>query len=285
MKRSLFAVLLVLMTFSFAVPAAASVEAAKAAYQRGVSLERNKQYTEAIKEYQAALDASPNYFYAHKQMGTCYYYLGDKSSALAHYDAYLAKAPDAAIKSLADKMRAAGVTPASASGSAASSSEAGGPSNNLYTNLGSLALAVFNAGYSRAISDHNAGVVEAALLSLKIGSTNYSMTGVGLGWHFSTRRLAGWFIGPKLNYFTVSATDTSTPGVTLSASGSELGIGGEGGYQWRWGNGLTLNWLLCVQSVSINVAAYASSSGGSASATGSYSGILPTSALNLGYAF
>jgi hypothetical protein len=84
----------------------ASVEGAKAAFMRGQASEKAKNYKEAINEYQTALKEYPTYIYANKQLGNCYYYLGDKAKALKNYDIYLSyKKDDATTKAFADRLR------------------------------------------------------------------------------------------------------------------------------------------------------------------------------------
>lgn len=85
----------------------ASPEGAKAAYLRGAALERAKDYKNAIVSYREALAEDSRYVYANKQMGNCYYYLGDKIEALANYDLWLAvKKDDTATAAFAEKLRA-----------------------------------------------------------------------------------------------------------------------------------------------------------------------------------
>jgi hypothetical protein len=101
MKRILLALLLL------PALAQATAEGAKAAYMRGTAKEKAKDYKGAVQEYEAALAEYPGYVYANKQLGTCWYYLGDKAKAVENYDLYLAKVPnDASIKKFADGLRA-----------------------------------------------------------------------------------------------------------------------------------------------------------------------------------
>lgn len=84
----------------------ADVAAAKAAYMRGMAQQKAKQYQAAIYEYEASLQAEPRYAYSYKQMGTCYYYMGDKVKAVESYDKYLVAVPnDAPIRKFADSIR------------------------------------------------------------------------------------------------------------------------------------------------------------------------------------
>lgn len=103
MRQTLFSMILALAC----VPLRADVAGAKAAFYRGLGLERAKSYPEAIKAYQSALVAEPRYAWADRQMGNCFYYLGDKAEALRHYDAYLALVGnDVKTRAFADRLRA-----------------------------------------------------------------------------------------------------------------------------------------------------------------------------------
>jgi hypothetical protein len=265
---------------------------AKAAYMRGAALEKNKQYDQAITEYKASLAADSHYVYAHKGLGNCYYYKGDKAKAVEHYDAYLAVMPnDAGIKKFADSLRGSEASAPAGSdkvGSDGVIAKPEGKTNIIYTDPVSDALGTINLGYSRAFGPHNALIVEGAFISLGLGSSSYTMTGGGLGWHFTARQLEGWFIGPKLQYFVVNASSSSTTAagtVKVEAKGTAISYGAEAGYQWLWDSGFMLNLGFGGAMTNINVDA--SATAGSSSATGSlsFSGFLPTALFNLGYAF
>ena len=108
MKKGIMFMVMALLFFA-ATQVHATAEGAKAAFMKGLAKEKAKDYQGAITDYQAALQEYPGYIYANKQMGNCYYYMGDKAQALKNYDAYLAvKKDDATTKAFADKMRPAG---------------------------------------------------------------------------------------------------------------------------------------------------------------------------------
>jgi hypothetical protein len=87
----------------------ADADGAKAAYMRGIQKEKAKDYSGAVVDYSAAVVDYPNYYWAYKELGNCFYYLGDKAKAVENYDKYLTYAPgDIAIKTFADKIRPAG---------------------------------------------------------------------------------------------------------------------------------------------------------------------------------
>ena len=75
-------------------------------FLRGVALERSKNYSEAVSSFKTLLVAQPGYLWAEKELGNCYYYLGDYPSAVDHYNSYLMLNPsDVTAKSFADRLR------------------------------------------------------------------------------------------------------------------------------------------------------------------------------------
>jgi tetratricopeptide (TPR) repeat protein len=84
----------------------ADLKGAQDAYTRGLKLEKEKKYEEALKEYEISLSEYPGYVYANFRMGSCYYYLGDKEQALENYNIYLAKrGDDVAAKKFAQRLK------------------------------------------------------------------------------------------------------------------------------------------------------------------------------------
>lgn len=291
MKR--FASIACALFVGLATLANAGLPEAKEAYSRGLALEKAKQYGQAIEVYEAALLADPSYAYAHKQIGNCHYYQGDKASALKHYDAYLAAVPtDAAAKRFADGIRSAGGgNVAAVQGNDTAAAGDTKKNNALYTNVAFLGLGIYNLGYTRAFGDHNALRLEGVMWGLNVGTVKTSLTGLGVGWHFTSKRLAGWYIGPKLNYYSLTATDslvssTLTP-YTVEAKGSVMAIGGEFGYQWLWDSGFLINFGLGAQQASANATVTVSDPTitTTASTAGNVSGLLPILNLNVGWAF
>ncbi|MES2201015.1 MAG: hypothetical protein V4498_02060 [candidate division FCPU426 bacterium] len=87
----------------------ATAEGAKAAYMRGVAKSAAKDYQGAITEYLEALVESPRYVYANKQMGTCYYHLGNVPQAIKNYEIYLAVYPnDTEVRNFTDHLKQSG---------------------------------------------------------------------------------------------------------------------------------------------------------------------------------
>jgi hypothetical protein len=67
----------------------AAERAGEQAMQKGLALERDKRYPEAVQAYRAALEADPDLAKAERQLGRCYGLLGWKDQALEHLQAYL----------------------------------------------------------------------------------------------------------------------------------------------------------------------------------------------------
>jgi tetratricopeptide (TPR) repeat protein len=60
----------------------------------GNALYNQKNYQEAIQEYQCILEQNPALYMIHKNIGNAYYELGDYESAIEHYELVLDKEPD-----------------------------------------------------------------------------------------------------------------------------------------------------------------------------------------------
>jgi len=89
-------------------------------YKAGLTLTQQNQHEQAVKYYQAAVQLDANHWQAEQAMGTSYYQLGNKSEALAAFDASLKIHPDnPQLKAFADSLRSqvsAASTPAPATG-------------------------------------------------------------------------------------------------------------------------------------------------------------------------
>jgi hypothetical protein len=103
---------LCLAALSLATCLHADLDSAKALYMDGMKLQAQKDYQGAIAKFQECLKAAPNYVYAYKQMGTCQYYLGDRSAALTDYLKYETAIPsDAPTQAFITRLQDAGVKP------------------------------------------------------------------------------------------------------------------------------------------------------------------------------
>lgn len=280
--------LIALLGLLAAAPAAltAGRPEAEGAFQQGLNLERQRQYAAALQQYQAALEEDASYSAARRQAGNCAYYLGDKARALQFYDAYLAEVPnDAAIRKLADSLRPKEEVTLSAPPGL--HPEDPPRLQVVYSNLGSLALGMFNLGYNRWLFGSQSASLEVAALSLPIEGFTYRMLGGGLAWNFMTQKMEGWYLGPRVDYFSVSVSRTDPTLGPCTASGSALSYGGQAGYRWIFENGWSVRLGAAVESVNIRAGSFSDAAGtidlGTSAPT--YSGILPTGALELGYAF
>lgn len=63
-------------------------------------------YPAAIAEYKASLAYADNYFWAHKQLGNCFYAMGDRAQALAEYELYLkSNRKDVQVQKIVDLLK------------------------------------------------------------------------------------------------------------------------------------------------------------------------------------
>jgi hypothetical protein len=75
-------------------------------YQRGMLLEKQKNYQAALAEFQAVPKGKADYVKASKEIGTCHYYLGERDQAVTAYDLYLELNPaDTDMRSFVDGLR------------------------------------------------------------------------------------------------------------------------------------------------------------------------------------
>jgi len=181
---------LLLALFFSASFARADVNQAKALYSAGAKLQAQKQYQAAIEQYEKSLQAEPRYAYSYKQIGTCKYYLNDKSGALEAYEKYYAAVPtDAQVKGMIDRLKASGSAAASGeSPAAATKKEEGGLNPSFYLgfaigmvgNDGSDVKSLYPSGFSPSVGtfalleDLRAGYQFSSGLAVEGGYENYN---------------------------------------------------------------------------------------------------------------
>ncbi|HVZ79401.1 MAG TPA: tetratricopeptide repeat protein [bacterium] len=133
-------------------------------YQAGNGLYAQKNYDQAIRYYQAAVQVNPNFWQADQGMGNCYYAKGDKANALASYQKALAINPNnpqlsTFVQSLQAEVGAApvspmdGTSPAMGAGGPAASSSA----KNLELDFGAGAGLASSASAGGASADFGFG--------------------------------------------------------------------------------------------------------------------------------
>jgi hypothetical protein len=215
-------VLVVLAALSVPFGLRADADGAKAAYMRGIQKEKAKDYGAAANEYLAAVAAYPNYYWAYKQLGTCYYYMGNKPKAVEYYDKYLTYAPqDTAIKKFADSIRPAG--------SAAPAEVA--------SSVGQVAppLKHWGLGLDLGFNTYAMGDWNKVFSSGGSGTGGTINSGLGLAGDFRYRFTPSWWAGLNVGYLMASSTYTGPAGsgTTVNIGLPALLLGPEGGYSFE----------------------------------------------------
>lgn len=113
-----------------AVAARAYTPEALADFSAARQFQAAKQWSNAVRAYQAALKADPSLTVAYKALGTIYYQAGDRKGSLYFYDRYLGYYPnDAPTKEFADRLRASLGAGAAAPAIQAAGGHSAGPFN------------------------------------------------------------------------------------------------------------------------------------------------------------
>ena len=153
--------------------------------------------------------------------------------------------------------------------------------NDITVNPLGLVFGLGNVSYERALSKDNSWLVGANYGSYGITDNRLTIFGVtgAYRWWAGDKDLSGWFAGPELKIESV-AWSYGVSGQTYNASGSFFGGGVQGGYQWVFHSGFTLNLGLnfdyLAGSISSNIAGAPSLTFGGSGAGAN---------LGLGYAF
>jgi hypothetical protein len=145
-----------------------------------------------------------------------------------------------------------------------------------------LVFGLGNATYERALSRENSWLVGANFGSYGVTDNRLTILGAmgAYRWWFNGRKaLSGWYAGPEVKIETVTwafGVDNSN----YNATASFFGGGGQGGYQWVFRNGFTLNLGLNLDfmagSLSTNI---------TGAPTPGFGGLCAGANLGLGYAF
>ncbi len=105
-----------------------------------------------------------------------------------------------------------------------------------------LVYGLANVTYEKALSNENSWLVGGLFSSRGVAGSSFTIIGAqgAYRWWFDETMLTGWYAGPEVlvtsvnwNYEVLSSK--------YNASGIMFGGGGQGGYQWIFNNGFTLN--------------------------------------------
>ena len=203
--------LLVVLALGLVRPAAAFLEAAEAAYRRGVVLEKQGNYESALVEYQAALQHYPNYYYAYRQIGNCYVRLQQTPKAIEAYDQYLSAAPmDATVRDYNNRLK-------QAQGPSAEAPKPGSQS-------GAYFVAVELTPLFLSADDINALVPDDSTKAKAPLGLAYGLEG---GWKHSSGFFvkAGYFTGAAKNHSWKENSDLTSNSLQTSMSGYYIAPG------------------------------------------------------------
>lgn len=170
-----------------------------------------------------------------------------------------------------------------------------------------LLFQLWNVGLERAFGEHNSLILDGYFNSQSMrirgnaqagggsgsgdADASFSLRGWGLGWRFSTRRLAGWFAGPKIIGLNLDASAAgnlsggTSSSETFKGSAQALLIGGEAGYQWLLGPGFLMELGLGAAQASVSGKGEGNITDGSGNFDFNYDGMVPLFTFNLGWAF
>jgi hypothetical protein len=123
-----------------------------------------------------------------------------------------------------------------------------------------LAFGLGNLTYEQAINKQNSWLAGASFANWGIAGNSISVIGALASyrwWFENDKPISGWFLGPELQVVNVN-WNYSVLNKDYTANGLMFGGGGQGGYQWVFNSGFTLNLGLSMGylagSVSSNVA-------------------------------
>ncbi|MBN1897253.1 MAG: DUF3575 domain-containing protein [Spirochaetes bacterium] len=150
----------------------------------------------------------------------------------------------------------------------------------------SMLFGTFNAEANIRLADSLSVLISGSYWGLDSGYWDYTAFGVGTGikFYWQGSAIHGWYVGPMLDFAFASAEYTD-PWTSEKATGSATGIsfGGLIGYQSIFDSGVTIDFGLGVQVISIPDVSV--EVGGLTVASGSQSWTLPLIKLAVGYAF
>ncbi|PWT95561.1 MAG: hypothetical protein C5B52_17620 [Bacteroidetes bacterium] len=160
-----------------------------------------------------------------------------------------------------------------------SSANAQDEKNVIKINPIGILLGSANIGYERAISQKSSILIAPTYGYFNSSGDKFTIYGISGEYRFyvSGTKYAprGWYVGPGLE-FAGGSVKTADNSEKIDAKG--FAIKAIGGHQWIFRGGFALDINAGVQYLSINVAE-------NNQGVGSYSGVLPTISIAVGYAF
>ena len=203
---------------------------AQAAYSRGLAQEKAKNYGQAIKEYEASITAYPNYYWAYRQMGTCYYLTGDRSKAITAYQRYLYANPkDEKVKVFLNSIEPSKQSPQSTESASTASVLLDSPVNHRFRLALDGSLISLNALDMKKFG----GSGNVSSVNGPDSTTNFGL-GIGVGYLFLPGLEAFARIGLGPNKSTTFTTPAA-PGAQGIVSLTELNFLVGPCYHWFFG--------------------------------------------------
>jgi hypothetical protein len=194
-------------------------QAIEQVYKNGLALERTKRYSEAVKAFEEAIAINPRYAWAYRDLGTCYYYLGDMESARHAYAQYLALNPrDTQTKAFVAYLERKQPL----------NSDAHVPSTGIFVGLGLGGLNNSNSDIKNFLANGSSADVSCApnslnwLGELRAGYQTHS------GWNIYGKLGLGPWRDSNISWSSAPADQSS-----LDLFEWSLGLGG--GYRWLFG--------------------------------------------------
>lgn len=248
----------------------ANAREARECYAKGARLEKAGRYGEAIEQFKAAEQAEPSMAAADREIGNCYYRLGDRRRAWEYYERYLGVYPDdVKYRAFADSIRPKG-----------DSSYAGA----LTLNPVELIIGAADAQYEQRLNLESSLCYRLFLWDLSLADTSFSAFGLGAAYRMypGHNALHYFYWGPGVSLLDVSVK-LSDPeaGVSGSGSGVVFGPSIEAGWQFVPFDAFAID-------LGVSLTYYVgdvSASAGGVSSSAAFSGLDPGFRLGMGYAW
>lgn len=137
---------------------------------------------------------------------------------------------------------AALLVPVSVEAASAKRKSSGARTQDITANPLGLVYGLANVTYEKALSNENSWLVSGLFTSRGVVGSNLTIFGASgaYRWWFDETMLTGWYAGPEVLVTSINWS-YEVLSTKYSASGLMFGGGGQGGYQWIFNNGFTLN--------------------------------------------